>query len=436
MWKSGRQGVPALSTAESELIEAIEGVIMGDSVDVMIQELSKKPYVKIVKVDNQAAVNLLSEPAGSWRTRHLRLRAAHLQWRLSRTDWMTEAIPGAEQVADVGTKVMTAPRLEEMRKMLSMETVNPRIGGDARPTCLSGGMHPPGGDAPREGGEHPPLQEDELARVLRMVILIGGIHQAKAQEEDEEREDINLDFLGVIAVLVLAAVGTFNLIVEGIKLFQKIREKPKKEGDPQSGGEKEKKGEDEEGSDARPTRPSGGMHLPSGVAPQEGGVHPLTGTPDPSSEAKEEEKKEEENGSVARPTRLSGGMHLPSGVAPQEGGVHPLSGATSSSSHGTVVPSAPLPKPRRRVAKNPALLTEWGARWHSQKSCPTLANSKRIYASQWCDVCADQDSGAVPIYCAGLGKTAHYDEDCSALARHRKVYHKCQTCSDRLERTA
>ena len=32
MWKAGRQSVPALSTAESELQEAIEGLVMGDSV--------------------------------------------------------------------------------------------------------------------------------------------------------------------------------------------------------------------------------------------------------------------------------------------------------------------------------------------------------------------------------------------------------------------
>ena len=121
MWKAGRQSVPALSTAESELQEAIEGLVMGDSVDVLIQELVRAPYVKLVKIDNQAAASLISEPAGSWRTRHLRLRAAHLRWRIQRGDWLTEAIPGGEQLADVGTKVMTSPKLEEMRRMIDRE---------------------------------------------------------------------------------------------------------------------------------------------------------------------------------------------------------------------------------------------------------------------------------------------------------------------------
>ena len=33
---------------------------------------------------------------------------------------MTEAIPGAEQIADVGTKAMTLPRLEELKAMMGM----------------------------------------------------------------------------------------------------------------------------------------------------------------------------------------------------------------------------------------------------------------------------------------------------------------------------
>ena len=72
MWKSGRQGAPALSTAESELTEGIDGMIMGDSVDVLILELSQDTYAKVIKIDNTAAVSLMTEAAGSWRTRHLR----------------------------------------------------------------------------------------------------------------------------------------------------------------------------------------------------------------------------------------------------------------------------------------------------------------------------------------------------------------------------
>ena len=51
MWKSGRQGAPALSTAESELAEGIDGMVMGDSVDVLVLELSNDTYAKVIKKD-------------------------------------------------------------------------------------------------------------------------------------------------------------------------------------------------------------------------------------------------------------------------------------------------------------------------------------------------------------------------------------------------
>ena len=42
--------------AESELAEGIEGLIMNDSVDVMIEELAQRPYAKVIRIDYQAAV--------------------------------------------------------------------------------------------------------------------------------------------------------------------------------------------------------------------------------------------------------------------------------------------------------------------------------------------------------------------------------------------
>ena len=90
MWKSGRQPLALLSTAESELQERIEGMTMGDSRDVLIMEVEKDPYVRTLKIDNMAAVNLIADPSGSWRTRHLPLRASHFRWRIGKLDWNPE----------------------------------------------------------------------------------------------------------------------------------------------------------------------------------------------------------------------------------------------------------------------------------------------------------------------------------------------------------
>ena len=36
-------------------------------------------------------------------------------------DWVVEAISGQVQIADIGTKALTAPRLEELKQMMGMK---------------------------------------------------------------------------------------------------------------------------------------------------------------------------------------------------------------------------------------------------------------------------------------------------------------------------
>ena len=496
MWKSGRQGVPALSTAESELIEAIEGVVMGDSVDVMIQELVQHPYVKVIKIDNQAAVNLLAEPSGSWRTRHLRLRAAHLRWRLSRADWMTEAIPGNDQLADIGTKVLTAPRLQELRKMMSMKEWEEKIQKEEKEDEVEENAQPSQHGA--EGSPH--LQVEDVAQILRVVMLLSGLHQVRAQEDEEEvDESINLDFIAVLIVVVFAAVGIFNVITEVIRLVQKkLSGDIKKNEEIQSGGEdaplpggdapSHREGVHPQRGDARPASLGpGGMHprkkkkeepqsggddapLPSGDAPSDReGVHPRCGDARPASlmpggmhpQKEQEEKKDDapcssgdapsqregvhpQDGDARLATSRPGGMHSSngSGDAPSNReGVHPQDGDArlAASRPGGMHPSKERSEAsssagqrgEEAASRSPAILTEWGNRWHSSQHCGNLKNSKRMYASLWCNVCAKRDEGDKPIYFSGLGKLVHFDPDCSQLASHRRMLRKCQTCVDR-----
>lgn len=85
-WCFDVQPFPALATAESELLEAIDGLHPGDAVDSMIQE-HEDPYVKTLFVDNLAATGFFSNDHANWRTRHLRLRAQHVRWRITNLDW-------------------------------------------------------------------------------------------------------------------------------------------------------------------------------------------------------------------------------------------------------------------------------------------------------------------------------------------------------------
>ena len=178
MWKSGRQPLAPLSTAESELQERIEGMSMGDSRDVLIMEVEKDPYVRTLKIDNMAAVNLIADPSGSWRTRHLPLRASHFRWRIGKLDWMIEAIPGEVQVADIGTKALSAPRLEELKKRMGMgcwkiaeEHPEEEEGGDQKNQKHQKGRRVEGEK------EEPWMNPEEQERVLKFIVIAASISQ-------------------------------------------------------------------------------------------------------------------------------------------------------------------------------------------------------------------------------------------------------------------
>ena len=68
-WRSSRQLLGTLSTAESELIEAVEGTMLAMSTLGLMQELTgTNPAIVVL------ALSLANGTMGSWRTRHLRLR--------------------------------------------------------------------------------------------------------------------------------------------------------------------------------------------------------------------------------------------------------------------------------------------------------------------------------------------------------------------------
>ncbi|OLQ13572.1 Copia protein [Symbiodinium microadriaticum] len=69
-WRSSRQPLVTLSTAESELIEGIEGTLLAMSTRGVLQELTGRDLRINLYVDNQAAVTLLTASSGSWRTRY------------------------------------------------------------------------------------------------------------------------------------------------------------------------------------------------------------------------------------------------------------------------------------------------------------------------------------------------------------------------------
>ncbi|CAL1130775.1 unnamed protein product [Cladocopium goreaui] len=427
MWKSGRQGAPALSTAESELTEGIDGMIMGDSVDVLILELSQDTYAKVIKIDNTAAVSLMTEAAGSWRTRHLRLRASHLRWRIGRLDWVVEAISGQVQIADIGTKALTAPRLEELKQMMGMKQRRDDQEEEKQEQKDSGSRQ-----HMKKGVEETGLQEAgaEVERILRMVILLCSVQQAKAQEQEEEEGWSSLAQL--VALTVFAMIGVTTCISWMVRLMTPAKRSLEEE-------ELTKRVKEALSTDSSQR----------GASPTQESSHRRTAP------TRKEQGHEEEGGRQQQTAASStSGAHAPEEPASSSQAVPPPQ--ISVKAPPPIPKQAPLPAPAstqhqrtvptmsgntwtpgeergqravRGSIRSPIFVTPWGARYHEYTSCPTLANTKRFVPCQWCDVCAPLGkTGDQPVYTCGPGSKAHYDSDCVAMTESGRKYQKCQRC--------
>ena len=239
MWKSGRQPLA--------LQEGIEGMTMGDSCDVLIMEVEKDPYVRTLKIDNMAAVNLIADPSGSWRTRHLRLRASHFRWRIGKLDWMIEAIQGEVRVADIGTKALSAPRLEELKKRMGMgcwkiveEHPEEEEGGDQENQKHQKGRRVEGEK------EEPWMNPEELERVPKFIVIAASISQGRAQgDQEEERGEVWLLMVFAVGLLSIAIV----MVMLGAMLVRMISRRGVRSREDEEDSKNQKK-ENEEKEDA------------------------------------------------------------------------------------------------------------------------------------------------------------------------------------------
>ena len=211
-WRSGKQPSPTLSTAEAELVEAIEAFTLGDSVDTMVSE-HEQGYIKSLYIVNQAAVALLGEGATSWRTRHLKVRAAALRWRLTRLDWRACFIPGAIQVADLGTKPLAQQRMQELKVLLGMghavkETNAPEIAVETVRDDLE----------KKKDAMHQEITVAKLKVALFVGILAAEMTGAEAAQSHEDTEEET----GVRFMMILYTILVMLITLSLQKIFERL----------------------------------------------------------------------------------------------------------------------------------------------------------------------------------------------------------------------
>ena len=136
-WESTRQPFAVLSSAEAELLGYIEGMIMGDSVAAVVECLdplwSEAETHRVLYGDNQAAIAILTNIDGAWRTRHLRLRAFFLRERIRDQVWSMRHLRGEVLVSDFLTKPITVKNAwGRFRDSAGLTSASYDLGDEAR----------------------------------------------------------------------------------------------------------------------------------------------------------------------------------------------------------------------------------------------------------------------------------------------------------------
>ncbi|CAE7493024.1 GIP [Symbiodinium microadriaticum] len=118
-WRMTKQPTVVLSAAEAELVELVNASQQAAGLQAWVEEVSPQDAGKplILRVDNTAACGLATTSPGSWKTRHLKVKARHLRFETNEGRIKVVHTPGEVQAADMGTKPVPVARLVDLRKL-------------------------------------------------------------------------------------------------------------------------------------------------------------------------------------------------------------------------------------------------------------------------------------------------------------------------------
>ena len=120
-WHTTRQAFITLSTAEAELMAMLEGLVTIRSTGALVEAVLEKKVKMKMHSDSTAAIAIAAGTTSSWRTRHLRIRAAGLTEALRSREVSLRHVAGVELVADGMTKQLTGQPLKNFKEALGLE---------------------------------------------------------------------------------------------------------------------------------------------------------------------------------------------------------------------------------------------------------------------------------------------------------------------------
>ena len=215
-WEANRQAFCTLSTAESELMAALEAMTMSQSVEALLQSMYPGvTFEKVLYGDNQSALSILEKPDGSWRTRHLRLRANVLRERLRCEDqqWRVRHQRGTHLVADLLTKPICQSVLwDRFWRFLEFDVADFMRSGEAsKMNKLQGSEFV--GSSGINTNEH--RRDEQMAglktKIAKVGLLMGLLGQIPANDCTGEWTEQCKNVLMVVLTVVVA-VFTVQLL--------------------------------------------------------------------------------------------------------------------------------------------------------------------------------------------------------------------------------
>eukprot|EP00435_Cladocopium_sp_Y103_P009390 s5129_g2.t1 len=199
-WRSGRQSFVTLSTAESEMMEVIESMVAGESIgavaDEIFGELCRKSWT-----DSQSALAILTTDGGSWRTRHLRLRAAAARQSITQGSWFIQHLAGNHMTADIGTKALASERIKILKEEMHMADI-PQVEEIQKESEEKKVKEK--GPEPEEKKE---MNIKAAASVLKLLTLAAAMSVAKGEEDEEKEKDTMMEFnimMAAFTALIIA----------------------------------------------------------------------------------------------------------------------------------------------------------------------------------------------------------------------------------------
>ena len=191
-WRSSRQSMITLSTAESELLALLDGAVAMKGIEAILNDAGETVVGRKLASDSTSALSI-STGGSSWRTRHLRIKAGWLQEQIADGYFEVGHCPGEVQPADLLTKALSSARMEHLLQLWG-------VGQNQRQVSTA-------------------TTSRTSARMLVALVcclLVVSVRAAEREPESPNR-GIQLDYDSVGILMVLLMVLGALMIWEGIR---------------------------------------------------------------------------------------------------------------------------------------------------------------------------------------------------------------------------